>query len=341
MTCPKQQRYTARICWNTNGWAFPSGSARTLEEGSYVARTGFGHEEWLLNLSWLIDGFHYAFLQPVNRSLDNLRGQRIDILLYTVDPQKRRLYVGEIANCEVLTHDQAADALKVYQKRGWLKAMIEHVASVGGDTSQINSDPELFNIRFRREDADVYHELRLADRADAVWNLNRYTLAAAGERIEKQWRARKGSVAAPSTAPITRAGAPPVTFDPIHKRLQADLLAKLQIRYGKENVLLEEAGVDVTIKGKKTVLVELKTTANARLAIREALGQLLEYAYFRTPARPGPLELIIMAPGRFDDEAKNYMQQLRGKFNFPVQYCCYSEGDPLPGVFGDSKSQPA
>jgi len=47
-------------------------------------------------------------------------------------------------------------------------------------------------------------------------------------------------------------------------------------------VILESDDVDITIPGeKKTILIEIKTDSNPRVAIREAIGQLLEYAYYR------------------------------------------------------------
>jgi hypothetical protein len=48
--------YLSRICWNSNGWLFPSGEAKHLEKDSFVTQVGFGHEEWLLNFAWLIGG---------------------------------------------------------------------------------------------------------------------------------------------------------------------------------------------------------------------------------------------------------------------------------------------
>ena len=54
-------KYYARICWNTRGWVAPSGDAKNLETGTYAAKDKFGHEEWLFNFMWLLDGYHYAF----------------------------------------------------------------------------------------------------------------------------------------------------------------------------------------------------------------------------------------------------------------------------------------
>ena len=45
---------------------------------SYVVEAGFGHEEWLFNFAWLIDGFHCAFLQPVNRSFKTVTGNPVN-----------------------------------------------------------------------------------------------------------------------------------------------------------------------------------------------------------------------------------------------------------------------
>ena len=132
----------------------------------------FGHEEWLFNFAWVIDGFHYAFLQPVNRSFRNVTGKTIEILLYTVNPDGNRLYVGKIAKCEVLDVAQARMAVKAYRKLGWLRSMAEQVGTIGGSVEHVTNDSKaihLFNVRFRPEDAEVYarslrQRLRVAPR---------------------------------------------------------------------------------------------------------------------------------------------------------------------------------
>ena len=315
------------------------GEAPHLEKNTYVVDAGFGHEEWLFNFAWLIDSFHYAFLQPVGRSFRNVTGKVIDVSLCTIGPGRTRWYAGEISNCEVLQSGQADAALKIYQKRGWLQSMVEQVRKVGGNVEHVLSASEarhLFNVRFRQNDADIYDPLVMADRKDSVWKLQRYTLAAADEEIKQQWRSRKGKMTPPLINTITRKGTPGVTYDPIHKRLQADLLPLLVVRYGKGNVTLETDNVDLTVTdGKKTILIEIKTDSNPRAAIREAIGQLLEYAYYRRKEM-GAVDLVIIAPGELDKAAEEYIQRLRADFNIPVSYCSHSEGDPLPGVFGRS-----
>jgi hypothetical protein len=232
--------YTARVCFNSQGWRFPTGEAAQLESNTYVAENGFGVEEWLFNFGWLIDGLHYAFLQPVSKSFEKLAGKTVGILLYTINPNGDRLYIGQISHCEVLRREQAEHALNIYKERGWLKNLREQVAQFC-KTGQVTLKPSearhLFNVRFRPDNADIYDPPRIAGYEDAVWKNARYNLGWANEQIEAQWRKRKGTTAPPSINTVTRKAIPAVTCDPIHKRLQADLLSRLQhqIRQSKGN----------------------------------------------------------------------------------------------------------
>jgi hypothetical protein len=46
--------YYARVCFNSQGWDFPTGEANKLEKNRWVTQSGFGGEEWLFNFAWLI-----------------------------------------------------------------------------------------------------------------------------------------------------------------------------------------------------------------------------------------------------------------------------------------------
>jgi hypothetical protein len=235
----------------------------------------------------------------------------------------------------VLERGQAEEALQVYKQRGWLKCMAEDVERVEGNANYILQETNathLFNVRFRQSSLTVYDTMRLASLNDGVWNRTRYNLAAADTKLVKQWRSQKIATEKAPLVPIVRKGIPELTYDPFHKRLQAHLLELLRKRYGKGNVEPELDKVDLTIRhGERTILIELKTDSNARIAIRHALGQLLEYAYYRP--KLSNLELVILAPGKMDAAAKEYMERLRGEFKIPISYFTYAEGDPLPRAF--------
>src|SRR5205823_12781815 len=62
-------------------WRLPTAEAARLEINSSVAEHGFGHEEWLFNFGYLIDGKHYAFLQPVGKAYAKLHDQKVNLIL--------------------------------------------------------------------------------------------------------------------------------------------------------------------------------------------------------------------------------------------------------------------
>ena len=63
---------------------------------------------------------------------------------------------------------------------------------------------------------------------------------------------------------------------------------------------------------------EIKTDATARLAIRHAIGQLLEYAYWPAPARPK--RLVVASEQPLDAEAAEYLRTLEVETGLVIEY---------------------
>ena len=63
---------------------------------------------------------------------------------------------------------------------------------------------------------------------------------------------------------------------------------------------------------------EIKTDATARLAIRHAIGQLLEYAYWPAPARPK--RLVVVAEQPLDAETADYLRTLEAETGLAIGY---------------------
>ena len=98
-------------------------------------------------------------------------------------------------------------------------------------------------------------------------------------------------------------------------------------------MVIEADFVDITITdGKKKILVEIKSHSDARLAIREALGQILEYAYFNPELKNEDAELVILAPGPLKQNVSDYLTRLKARFGIPVTYCTFSSGEQLPRI---------
>ena len=109
-----------------------------------------------------------------------------------------------------------------------------------------------------------------------------------------------------------------------HNDIQDELFKYLinkvgAVSVGTENVNGARGRIDVTVKsGDQYLHYEIKTDDSARMCIRQALGQLLEYSYW-----PGALEaerLIVVGEPPLDPEAREYLHNLRERFSIPIHY---------------------
>lgn len=112
------EKRIARLAFSTNGWVMPSGPyGKSKHKDSHEAKYNYGHEEWLFDTSKLIDGYHYGFLEPIRKQQDAYKGHLFNVWLYTIDGiSKKRFWVGEINNLEVLDQKDA-DAIKILYKK--------------------------------------------------------------------------------------------------------------------------------------------------------------------------------------------------------------------------------
>ncbi len=107
-------------------------------------------------------------------------------------------------------------------------------------------------------------------------------------------------------------------------RLQHNELSNIMTDYlknnGYKNVKTEDNYVDIKCidaSGKK-IFFELKTAKTVKSAIREALGQLLEYNHY--PDTNKADKLIIVTKHKPDESDIIYLKGLRAKYNLPIYY---------------------
>lgn len=110
----------------------------------------------------------------------------------------------------------------------------------------------------------------------------------------------------------------------IHYEMQLSLYNSLIAKHGPDNVSCEgdtSSGrpADIIVKMSDGYeLYEIKTALAPRDCIREALGQLLEYAYW--PGAPVFNTLWIVGPSPIDIATQEYLDGLRKRFGIPVSY---------------------
>ncbi len=115
------------------------------------------------------------------------------------------------------------------------------------------------------------------------------------------------------------------SYEPVHNIMQNGLKKWLELSGSYSDVVLEENNIDVkaTKNTGEVYLFEVKTTS-PKMCIRQALGQILEYAHFKQ-SKPFQ-KLYIVGPDIPNKEEKAYMQLLRDMYHIPVWYCGF---DPV------------
>lgn len=111
-------------------------------------------------------------------------------------------------------------------------------------------------------------------------------------------------------------------IDPRHKKIQNAVVKLLKDQY--VYFKLEKGKVDITgIKENGDLhFFEVKTSPSAKLCIREALGQILEYSYYPNISRAKTL--FVIGPEEPQNDDISYMNYLRKNFKLPIWYRWYS-----------------
>jgi len=147
------------------------------------------------------------------------------------------------------------------------------------------------------------------------------------------WKWREGTHDVSPDPLYVRREVPPHHVQGTHRRLQSALASALRSESGVSDVIHEEGFVDLkVVRADGTVdLVEIKTTTQARDAIREALGQLLEYQYAAVQRGEKVARLRVAAPGELTAQDQDYIAHLQGQVLLDIDYIDISE---MAGAIG-------
>lgn len=109
-----------------------------------------------------------------------------------------------------------------------------------------------------------------------------------------------------------------------HNELQKALYLRLAEKYGASNVGTElQSGVgtsvDLVVRCEGEYwFYEIKTALSPRACLRQALGQLLEYAFW--PGAQEATHLVVVGEFPLDNEGAKYLNTLRERFSLPLDY---------------------
>lgn len=120
-----------------------------------------------------------------------------------------------------------------------------------------------------------------------------------------------------------------------HNYLQSLIFSALEVEFGCEHVTTElrsSSGGEIDFAilfGDTRILAELKVSSLARWCIRDAVGQLLEYGYFREFNSPS--ELWVLGVGACTQDDTAYLEVLRSKLGVPLFYRQFDEKTGMLG----------
>ena len=111
-----------------------------------------------------------------------------------------------------------------------------------------------------------------------------------------------------------------------HSTIQAVLCNRLVAQYGKDNVGMEHdcpsgGYIDVVVRQENGyAYYEIKTGWSPRVCIRDALGQLLEYAFWNPARQHTIVRLVVVGETELDESGENYLTLLKERFALPIEY---------------------
>lgn len=327
----------SRICWNDKGWVEPSGRpGKSTDESTHEGKYGYGHEEWLADTSKTIDSYHYAFLESVRGMEESSQGKVYNIDLFTVDGRNGKRYaVGKVKNAQIIGRDRADEIVMEYERLGWLAFRDQQIQSVNATRSEFSQREgfKLFNIRFLPHNLEMYDRYRLI-KDSRIGGANRYELmfkrAEIGLAIPIGGKMNfvADDFLEPDTddtieTSVYERAPKPVENVYLHKkvrdRLKNHLIGEYDYCVSKECSTGQGTKIDVVrdYQGSK-IYYEVKVYSSIKACIREALGQLLEYAYWPDTDNAKALVVVGLAP--LCDDSRGYLQSLRKRYDLPVYY---------------------
>lgn len=333
----------ARITWNTNGWVIPSGYAGKSIHASYEKENGFGHEEWLFDGEKTMGGYKFGFLEPVHKHRATYEGKTFDLTLYTRNAQNGQAYwVGNLQGVAVLAPDEAKKVFDHYKSNGWFDEMKQDLANLNLDATLLDEwvaegAEALFNIKFK---TDQLHAIPAAllpiEETDSIPTSRYILMDILPQTVSQLEKAEhlpfsfeeSGSAEADLSTQSTRTHrAKVIEMELTHNLLQSKFLQYLQGLLGKAVVKREcraygSARIDVTVKTDTGYeFYEIKTYNSLLASIREAVGQLLEYALYPKSKNVEKLVLVSHVVPKKEDIA--YILQLKAIIQIPFSYICF------------------
>lgn len=348
----KKDKRLLRVTYNEHLWEVPSGHKWNKENWNknniaYENKHGYGAEEWLFNSRYNIDGIQYGYIRGLWEVLDT---DKIDTAyLFCIHPvSKDRLFVAVLNEVELLDPNTLPAKVKKTFDR-YAGDMKEELKMVDADYHNANVADMYPILRFRIANAVIFDQPVLINELKEGRKYNRfkpYKVNADIENFLLQVARAKQSVFTPGKRKITQGGYSR-TIEPrtqkiagLHNEITEELERYLSPDFTlkKKNISIEKmmfgnniADFVLKLPDSKLIIMEIKTSSNARYNIREALGQLLDYSHWDRNLEI--VELVIISPSALNDELKGYLFRTKKSLKIKLSYWHYRKDDKADRFF--------
>lgn len=325
-----------RMCWNSRGWRLPT---HISGDGGYPSAMGFGHEEWNFQTEDEVDGFIYGYLyyKPALKSIKQSEGH-FKIYFWSIHPDTReKLVVGVYADATLATSDdykkvdiaftqrrvyerRAKELIGVLPKMSYEEALLEVTHSVRKrllsfkcPVEKVHALAEYVPVsEFTKASLGLYFA-RPTFISDSNLPIIPRRATSSPSKVITQ------NIAALAEDAYYRES-PKNLFHiiPRHNKLSNAFALWLK-KAGFANILQEQNHVDIVFgQGNNVYRAELKICygTGSTKAIREALGQLLEYNFY--PGRMKANKWVILLDTKPTPDDVVYLQQLKDELNLPL-----------------------
>lgn len=333
-----------RLVWNENEWCSPTKkiyypAAQSQSTKSHHEKYGFGFEEWLLNPRYHIDGIQYGFIQGVDK-MPSSKCYIDELFLYSIDPTSKTKYlVGKLNKVKIYHNENEikSSVLRIYES--FRIYMIEELKEIKSDTKLISKIKLRPNLSFKIEDAIMYDELIAIP--NSFLNGERFTALKIQDEIKiflneieirqntLKFEFSEGNQTGSDSYSQETIGMQRVV-NRTHANITNDLHCYLESNTEYEGYLIstEKSRIGnnlidcVAIKDNRLLLFEAKTNNSVLKNVRQALGQILEYALLDKNLRIE--KLIIVGPAKPTERDMVFLNSLQECVTLPLSYWSYS-----------------
>lgn len=332
-----------KIVWNSNYWIKPMKRVWNPTNigdpnKSYEDKYGFVHEDWLFNPKFIFDGYQYGYIRGIGKLNSSVK--IVDtVYLFTINlNSKERFYVGKLNQVESLQYEEInKNVLKVI--RSYLKEMIQELKETGANYLALKKEPFIPNLRFKVEAKELFPTPFIIK---SNWFYSKYVrtmpmkmdskLYELFNNLEKQM---KFSFVASSpehkTGGYSRHTKERIAnVDKVHNDIEKALynhllqrgIHKSQIACDTTSFGGKLADIVVSLGSNKFEIYEIKTDPDIRRGLREAIGQLLDYATWENHVTIKNI-YAVLPYSILSDNIKEFILRLKENIHLNLQIIFY------------------